>query len=105
MQSPQGEKTPHTGCFLKVVPEESLTWTTSLLPHFRPAPSIDPMDTSCDTLTFTCVITLKSEKNGTSYVAHVMHGDAEQAKKHAELGFHDGWNTCLTQMIELLKKI
>lgn len=105
MQSPEGEKTPHTGCFLEIVPKERLTWTSALLPQFRPAPPIDPQDTSCGALAFTCTITLESAGGGTKYTAHVMHGDAEQAKKHADMGFYDGWNTCLTQMIELLKSI
>lgn len=106
MQGPNGEE-GHAGasCFLEIVPQERLVWTTSLLPGYRPkSPAAADDDGSCGSIMFTCDITLKEMEGGTQYVAHVMHGTPEQMKAHAEMGFNEGWNTTITQLEELLKQ-
>jgi uncharacterized protein YndB with AHSA1/START domain len=35
----------------------------------------------------------------------VIHGDAGDAKKHAEMGFHDGWGKALEQLVAVAKKL
>jgi uncharacterized protein YndB with AHSA1/START domain len=35
---------------------------------------------------------------GTRYIATVMHPDTATRDRHAELGFFDGWNTCIDQL-------
>lgn len=39
MRSPEGEEYPNSGCFLEVIPNRRLTWTSALKPGFRPARS------------------------------------------------------------------
>jgi uncharacterized protein YndB with AHSA1/START domain len=41
---------------------------------------------------------MADEAGGTRYVAHVMHPDQATRDKHEQLGFFDGWNTCITQL-------
>jgi uncharacterized protein YndB with AHSA1/START domain len=34
-----------------------------------------------------------------------IHGDEEGAKKHAGMGFHDGWGKALDQLVTLAKRM
>lgn len=103
MQSPEGEKFPNTSCFLEIVPQQRIVWTAALQSGFRPAAPVSEKDKACAAIIFTCVVTLEAKNGGTTYKAHVMHNSPQQMKAHEEMGFHDGWGTCLTQMIEMLK--
>ena len=40
MRSPEGQLVPNTGCFLEVIPDERLVWTSALGPGFRPAETV-----------------------------------------------------------------
>ena len=91
MRSPKGELHPALGCFLEVVPNERLVWTSVLLPGFRPAP-----DTG---LAFTAIISLKPEASGTRYTATVIHRDVKGRKQHEDMGFHEGWGAALDQLV------
>lgn len=91
MRSPEGELHPGEGCFLEVVPNERLVWTSALLAGFRPAPDPD--------LSFTAVITIEPEGGGTRYTATVIHEDAAGCRRHAEMGFHEGWGAALDQLV------
>jgi len=93
MRSPEGQEFPNVGCVLEVVPGEKLAWTDALLPGYRP--SEKPF--------FTAVLTLTPEGNGTRYKAVAIHRDETGRKQHEEMGFHDGWGTVLTQMVEYIK--
>ena len=89
MASPEGaemEETP--GCILLARPERRLVWTDALGPEFRPnaAPFM------------TADITMEPDGDGSLYRALVRHGSAEASRRHAEMGFHDGWGTCLSQL-------
>ena len=78
---------------------EKLAWTAALGPGYRPqAKSVIDMP-------FTAVITLKSVGKGTKYSALVIHGNEGDAKKHAEMGFHDGWGKALEQLVAVAKKL
>ncbi|WP_218036405.1 SRPBCC family protein [Sphingobium sp. EM0848] len=89
--SPEGQSFPEKpGCILLVEPERRLVWTDSLGPLFRP--NEDPF--------MTAEITMEAVEGGTLYRALVRHkGPAERAK-HEEMGFFQGWGTCLTQLEE-----
>lgn len=90
MREGNGDFKPHVeACFLEVVPEERLVWTTALSEGWQP---IEPW------LTLTAVITLAAEGNGTRYSARVMHKSPEDSKKHADLGFEEGWGTTIDQL-------
>ncbi|EKE78105.1 MULTISPECIES: SRPBCC family protein [Oceanibaculum] len=93
MRSPEGEEFPNAGCFLEVTPLERLIFTDTLLPGYRPAPK--PF--------FTGALELSRIGSGTRYKAIAIHGDEETRKNHEEMGFHDGWGTVATQMVEYIK--
>ncbi|HBS04659.1 MAG TPA: polyketide cyclase [Leptospiraceae bacterium] len=92
MRSPEGEEFPSNGCYLEVIPNQSLVFTDALEPGFRPG--LEPF--------MTARLTLKATKNGTLYRAVAMHSGPENAKKHADMGFADGWGKALDQLIELM---
>jgi uncharacterized protein YndB with AHSA1/START domain len=93
MRSPEGQEYPNIGCYLDIVPNERLIWTDTLLPGYRP--SQNPF--------FTAILTLESQGSGTRYTAYAIHGDEDGRKKHEEMGFHDGWGTVVTQMVDYIK--
>lgn len=100
MQSPEGVTLPENeGCFLEVVENQKLVWTSSLGPGYRPNPLPDT-----DAWHFTAVITMEPHGEGTKYRALAIHGTEEARKKHEEMGFHTGWGAALDQLVELAKK-
>jgi uncharacterized protein YndB with AHSA1/START domain len=102
MESPEGQRFPNTGCYLEVVKNERLTWTNALLPGYRPSSS---GASSADDLIFTATILLKKQGKGTKYTAIAMHRNEPDLKKHADMGFHDGWGKALDQLVALAKKL
>jgi uncharacterized protein YndB with AHSA1/START domain len=93
MRSPEGQEFPNTQSYLEVTPFERLIITDTLLGGYRP--SANPF--------FTAVLELATNGNGTRYKAIAIHGNDETRKKHAEMGFHDGWGTVASQMVEYIK--
>lgn len=99
MRSPEGQDFPYVGCYLEVIPQQRLVWTTLLGPGFRP---LKP-GTKDDAFAFTAIISMESVGAGTKYTAHVMHDDAGARAKHQEMGFHDGWGTALDQLVAVAR--
>lgn len=92
MCSPEGEAFPDKpGCLLLVEPERRLVWTDGLGPLFRPNAEAF----------LTADITMEAVAGGTRYRALVRHKSPEDRAKHEEMGFAEGWGTCLTQLDEL----
>jgi uncharacterized protein YndB with AHSA1/START domain len=91
MRAPDGQEFPNVGCYLEVIEHERLVFTSVLGPGFRPSESPD--------LAFTAVITLEPAGEGTKYSALAMHGDVNVCRRHAEMGFHEGWGTALDQLV------
>eukprot|EP01036_Dinobryon_divergens_P012265 gene12265-16520_t len=60
MRGPEGEESDNPGCFLEVVPEAKIVWTSMLTGGWRPA---SPW------LGMTAIFTLADEGEGTRYVA------------------------------------
>ncbi|WP_050435849.1 SRPBCC domain-containing protein [Chondromyces crocatus] len=90
-----GDFMPHlSGCFLEIVDGERIVFTNALVGGFRPAEQ--PF--------MTAVITLRDHPAGTDYVAHVMHKSPADRKMHEEMGFFDGWGTCLEQLATLAER-
>ena len=101
MRSPGGEDFDSTGCFLEVVPQEMLIWTSALGPGYRPL----VMDLDRD-LPFTGIILLEpAGENGTKYTAIAVHGERGLRERHDAMGFHDGWSTALNQLVEHMKRV
>jgi uncharacterized protein YndB with AHSA1/START domain len=104
MRSPEGQEFPNVGCYLEVIKNEKLVWTNALAPGYRPSNQSAGGEGGAE-LQFTAVITLESHGNGTKYTALAMHKDEEGCKKHAEMGFHEGWGKCFDQLLTLVKKM
>lgn len=97
MRSPEGKEFPNEGCFLEVVPERRLVWTSALLAGWRPAP-LPPGDT-CGAFHVTAVLDFTRRGKGTLYSARVLHADQAGRRSHEEMGFRDGWGKALDQLV------
>jgi uncharacterized protein YndB with AHSA1/START domain len=93
MRSPDGKEFPNTHCYLEVTPFERLIVTDTLQAGYRP--SARPF--------FTAVVELGRNGSGTRYKAIAMHGNPDSRKQHEDMGFHTGWGTVLTQMVDYIK--
>ncbi|MCC2643068.1 MAG: putative glutathione S-transferase-related transrane protein [Nitrospira sp.] len=105
MRSPEGQEFPNVGCYLEVIPHKKLVWTNALAPGYRPAPSSSADAAECGTFLFTAILSLEPYEKGTKYTAVAMHKDDEGRKKHEEMGFHEGWNKALDQLVAYTKKL
>jgi uncharacterized protein YndB with AHSA1/START domain len=99
MRSPEGKDFPYEGCYLEVVPNERLVWTSVLEAGYRPSRTI----TQPDGIPFTGVITFEPHGKGTKYTAVAIHGNNDVRKRHDAMGFHDGWGKALDQLVALVK--
>jgi len=96
MCSPDGQAFPEkAGCVLIAEPQKRLVWTDGLGPNFRP---------NAEGF-LTADITMDVVADGTLYRALVRHKDAADRAKHEEMGFFQGWGTCLNQLEELAAQI
>ncbi len=93
MRSPDGQEFANVGCYLEIVPMRRMVFTDTLLPGWRP--SSKPF--------FTAVLELEPKGSGTRYVATAIHGEEASRKTHEEMGFHDGWGTVVSQMVEYIQ--
>lgn len=97
MRSPDGQEFGGAGCYLDIVPNERLVWTSALLPGYRPQP---------DEMPFTAIVEIQPNGSGGSrYRAIAMHQNPEDNKKHADMGFVEGWGAALEQLVELVKNL
>lgn len=100
MQSPEGQEFPGAGCFLEVVNQRKLVWTSALGPGYRPNIGAEK-----NPMPFTAVISLAPEGTGTRYSALVIHGEEATCQQHAAMGFHDGWGKALDQLVAYVKTL
>jgi len=101
MRSPEGQEFPNIGCYLEIIPNKKLVWTNALEPGYRPANRVS--ETPCDSFAFTAVISLELHDRGTKYTALVIHGNEEDRKKHADMGFQEGWGKALDQLVAYMR--
>jgi uncharacterized protein YndB with AHSA1/START domain len=95
MREGPGEFQPHVeACFVEVIPEVRMIWTTVLSEGWRP---IEPW------LALTAIITFEAEGAGTRYTSRVLHRSATDAQKHDEMGFQDGWGTAISQLAKFVE--
>ncbi|MBL3559090.1 MULTISPECIES: SRPBCC family protein [Marinobacter] len=88
---------PHVeGCFLDIVPEKRIIFTTVLTEGWKP---IDPW------LAMTAIITMEDADKGTKYTAQALHKNPEDSNKHLEMGFEEGWGTTIDQLEKLTMKL
>ncbi|HME26610.1 MAG TPA: SRPBCC family protein [Acetobacteraceae bacterium] len=96
MCSPTGDAFPEKlGCILVVEPKRRLVFTDGLGPLFRP--NAEPF--------MTAEITMEAIPGGTRYRALVRHKNPDDRKKHEDMGFFQGWGTCLTQLEEIAAQL
>jgi uncharacterized protein YndB with AHSA1/START domain len=50
------------------------------------------------------MIELADHKQGTRYTATVIHADEGGCKRHAAMGFEQGWGAALDQLVAMVKK-
>lgn len=93
---PDGDSFPNVGIFLFVEPNERLVWSDAFKGDWEPNPN----------LFFMGIITFEDLGDGrTRYTAKARHWTEEAMEKHKEMGFEDGWNKALDQLIELAKTL
>jgi uncharacterized protein YndB with AHSA1/START domain len=97
MREGEEEFKPHVeACFLEVVPEQRLVWTTTLSEGWRPT---EPW------LALTAIISFLEEDECTRYSARVMHKNGADSRKHLELGFEKGWGAAIDQLAAFVEKL
>lgn len=101
MQSPEGEQFPGTGCFLEVVTNRKLVWTSALLPGYRPAAEVSQGPSEIGF--FTATILIEPAGAGSKYTAIALHRDEKSRVAHEKMGFHDGWGKALDQLVAHMK--
>lgn len=97
LHGPNGERIAEQGAFLEVVPYQRIAFTTMLTAGWRP--------TTGHFLPMTAIITLADAGNQTAYDVRVLHPDAATCKRHLEMGFHEGWGICISQLEELAQQL
>ena len=100
MKGPEGQELRHVFCYLEIVPGERLVWTNMMAPGYRPS-----LARTADIPPFTAIVALEPSGSGTKYTATVMHENPEDARKHDEMGFRDGWGTALDQLVAMAKSM
>ncbi len=96
MRSPEGEEFDSTGCYLEVVPDERLVWTSALAPGYRP---------QADGMPFTAIVELQPTAGGTRYRAIAVHQSPEDRRSHEDMGFQEGWGMALDQLVALARTL
>ncbi len=100
MESPEGKEFLNQGSILEIIPNKKLVFTSALLADYRP---VSELKSGAD-LFFTGIIILEPSGNGTKYIAIGRHRNEQDRKRHAEMGFEKGWEICLDQLVEFMKK-
>jgi uncharacterized protein YndB with AHSA1/START domain len=100
MRSPEGEEYDNVGCFLEIVPNEKLSFTSVLGPDYRPAVS------DLDELQMTAVVEFQPNgSGGTRYRAVAIHRGEDDRKRHEDMGFEEGWGAAWEQLVELARTL
>ena len=100
MIGPDGFDEPGTGCFLEIVPNRKIVWTSVLGPEYRPvAPE------NCGGLSFTAIVTFDAQGGRTRYRAVAMHKDEADRDMHEKMGFHEGWGTVAGQLEQVAREL
>lgn len=87
-----GQEMPNLGCFLDVVPNERLVWTSMLFPGYRPA--------VFDDIPITAVVTMESVGTGTRYVFTALHRSEADREQNMTSGFYQGTQIAVNQLVE-----
>lgn len=91
MEGPGGESEDGSGCYLALIPDRLVVWTSAMGPGYRPHTSGYPF-------VFTAEIHFLPDGAGSRYVAIVRHADQAGADQHKAMGFFEGWNAAIDQL-------
>lgn len=86
-----GAPVSNLGCFLDVVPEQRLAWTSMLFPGYRPA--------VFDDIPITAIVTMEPAGNGTRYVFTALHRSAADLETNMASGFYQGTEIAVDQFV------
>jgi len=95
MRSPDGKEYPSKVVYLEIVDGRRIVFTDILDEDLRPA--MTPF--------FTGIISLEDLGSRTRYVATALHRSPDDRQTHEKMGFHDGWSTCLDQLVTYMQKL
>lgn len=96
MRMEDGTEYDGEGCFLEVVENERIVWTSALQGGWRPNKEVMP---------FSAIVTLEEHPEGTKYTATALHQNDQDRQAHADMGFVDGWGTCIDQLGKLAESL
>src|SRR5690606_30790825 len=83
MRSPEGQEFPNRGDYLEYVPNEKTVFTDAFT-----AAAWQPSEKQI----FTGIVTFEDAEPGkTKYTARARYWTDDDCRKHAEMGFHEGW--------------
>ena len=89
MRDPEGNDYPNPGIYLDVVKNEKIVVTDAFVKAWEP--SEKPF--------MTAIITFEDAGEGkTRYTATVRHWTKDDRDAHADMGFHEGWGLCASQL-------
>jgi uncharacterized protein YndB with AHSA1/START domain len=99
MIDPEGNQLPaEPGCFLEIIPNRKIVWTSALGPGFR------PLEASAFPWVFTAMLEFEPHGDGGAiYRATAIHKDAKDADSHEQMGFSQGWGVVLDQLVAYVK--
>jgi uncharacterized protein YndB with AHSA1/START domain len=86
-----GPEFPNLGCFLEVVPQQRLVWTSMLFPGYRPA--------VFDDIPITAIVTMESVGKGTRYVFTALHRNEADLEQNKSSGFYEGTEIAVDQLV------
>lgn len=99
MEGPDGEAVDGgAGCYLEIVENRKLVWTSALGPGYRPQ-----VTEGEGGFLFTCILTFEPTDEGTNYRAHVVHATQADKERHEAMGFYGGWGTAWDQLVSMIE--
>jgi uncharacterized protein YndB with AHSA1/START domain len=96
MSGPDGGTSDNPGCFLEIVPQTKIVFTSMLTGGWQP---------TSPWIGITAIFSMTDEGDGTRYVAWCLHRNADEAKKHEDMGFYEGWGICISQLEDYARGI
>ena len=92
MRDPEGNAYPVEGVILEIVENRRIVWTDAFTKGWLPRPDLFIVGT----------IAFEEEDGRTRYTATVRHWSVEAKERHEAMGFEQGWNQALDQLVELV---
>lgn len=90
MYGPEGEVHPHKGIYLAFDEGRRFATTDAIVGDCEPA-----------TPFMIGIWEIAPEGTGTRYTARARHWSAEDAQRHLDMGFTEGWGACADQLVTL----